>query len=65
MKRAVSADAPCAKLSPTCFHVYFFRIVIRNADGKTVYSNVFTVSFMCTDKQDLVSVKFCLNGYEF
>jgi len=29
------------------------------------YSNALSVSIMCTDKQDLVSVKFCWNGYEF
>jgi hypothetical protein len=53
------------KLVPHVFLCIFPDCRQKYADGKMAYSNVLTVSVMCTDKQDLVSVKFCLNGYEF
>jgi hypothetical protein len=36
----------------------------KYADGKMAYSNyVLSVSVMCTDKQDLLSLKFYLNEF--
>jgi len=37
--------------------------IIRSSDGKIAYCNVLTVSIMCTDKQDLLSVNFHLNEF--
>jgi hypothetical protein len=42
-------------------HVFLCRSLQLHkqyADGKMAYCYVLTVSIMCTDKQDLLSVKF-------
>jgi len=47
-------------------HVFLCRSLQHHyqyADGKMAYCCVLTVSIMCTDKQELLSVKFHLNEF--
>jgi len=47
-------------------HVFLCRSLRHHqkyADGKMAYCYVLTVSIVCTDKQDMLSVKFHLNEF--
>ena len=63
MKCAVSVDAPCATISSKSYPLYTCSASLEVCRWKDGILFGFIVSFMYTDKQDMLLVKFHLNIY--